>query len=413
MFNQSLFLIFNKMNQLTIIIIAVFSFGNLQAQWHPTNSNTTENIKDIFMIDSLNGYCVGGGDQYGYPLGNGIVLNTTDSGENWTEIFSMDSLSINNILVVSTGINKKIIAFATINQVSYKLSTTITSLPQNWILEPISYIPKKPILYNNIIYYIDVVDNSLNKLENNTSTIITNNVSIFNVNQNGLIFIDYLADTIFYSDDMGNTIFPFPSQQNYFGYSQIDRASIINHNDSIFIFTTYPENITYSFDNGTSWSNVEVDYFIPKLINSNKIIAIKYGNITKSDYMFSNIDTLQFLTFNPNKFYFFTDSIGFILGPNGQILKTINGGETVGLNEVQSNNKIKIFPNPTSNVLHIEYANNTKVKNIKLFDTKGILIYKYAKELHTLDVSTIPPGEHVLLIQTKTEKITKKVFITR
>jgi len=402
------------MKQLIIItIIAIFSFGNLQAQWYPTNSNTTENIKDIFMIDSLNGYCVGGGDQYGYPLGNGIVLNTIDGGENWTEIFSMDSLSINNVFVVSTGLNEKIIAFATINQVSYKLWTTISSSPQNWILEPIPYKPKDPILYNNIIYYVDIVDYSLNKLENNTSTIITNNVSIFNVDQNGLIFINYFVDTIFYSDDMGSTIFPFPSQQNYFGSNQILNAFIDNHNDSIFIYSTYPESITYSFNDGTSWSHLYVYYFTPIIINSNKIIAFQNGHIIKTDYIDSYIDTLQTLTFTPNKFYFFNDSIGFILGPNGQILKTINGGETVGLNEVKSNKKIKIFPNPANTILNIEYANNVKVKSIKLFDTKGILIYEHSKELQTLDVSTTPPGEYVLLIQTKNEKITKKVFITR
>ena len=100
------------MKQILLITITfIISFHSANAQWYQVNTNTTENLYDMFFVDSLEGYCVGGSDYWGTPQSTGVILKTIDAGENWTTIFSIDSLTIKNIAVVDVFGNKKLYAF--------------------------------------------------------------------------------------------------------------------------------------------------------------------------------------------------------------------------------------------------------------------------------------------------------------
>ncbi len=85
----------------------------------------------MFFVDSLEGYCVGGSDYWGTPQSTGVILKTLDGGENWTTIFSIDSLTIKNIAVVDVFGNKKLYAFGIKNGASYLVSTLINTPFQN------------------------------------------------------------------------------------------------------------------------------------------------------------------------------------------------------------------------------------------------------------------------------------------
>ena len=50
---------------------------SLSAQWSEVNSNTTEDLSDIFFIDGVTGFCAGQ---------NGTLLKSIDAGINWTTI---------------------------------------------------------------------------------------------------------------------------------------------------------------------------------------------------------------------------------------------------------------------------------------------------------------------------------------
>ena len=84
----------------------------------------------------------------------------------------------------------------------------------------------------------------------------------------------------------------------------------------------------------------------------------------------------------------------------------------VGVNEVYSNYKIKVFPNPVSNSLYLEYSflTNTTVE-IKIYDISGkINLNKHQKFSDGVDVSELNNGMYFILVK-QDEKIFYSKFI--
>ncbi len=89
-----------------------------------------------------------------------------------------------------------------------------------------------------------------------------------------------------------------------------------------------------SFDRGDTWEvNDPFDFGYPCIIDENNIFAWEGGLLVKTDYRESYIDTLYDLDFGLTKIYFYNDQLGFVIGYKGNILRTTNGGGTVGINE--------------------------------------------------------------------------------
>ena len=73
-----------------------------------------------------------------------------------------------------------------------------------------------------------------------------------------------------------------------------------------------------------------------------------------------------------NSVYFTNPDTGYAVGVNGTILKTTNGGGTVGIYEKQQKNKITIFPNPSKELLTLELLEPAKIINsISICDITG------------------------------------------
>lgn len=85
--------------------------------------------------------------------------------------------------------------------------------------------------------------------------------------------------------------------------------------------------------------------------------------------------------------------------------------QSLGIDENQIDNSVKIYPNPTSNFIQIEANNN--IRSIQLFDVQGrILIAKISDNLYaSIDISTHQKGVYFLKVKTdngiKTQKIVK------
>ena len=107
--------------------------------------------------------------------------------------------------------------------------------------------------------------------------------------------------------------------------------------DVFLIYFTYPSGMLRSFDRGDTWEvNDPLDPFdfgYPCIIDENNIFAWEGGLLVKTDYRESYIDTLYDLDFGLTKIYFYDDRLGFVIGYEGNILRTTNGGGTVGIDE--------------------------------------------------------------------------------
>ena len=326
----------------SILLIAFIAFvgSPAQAQWYPVTSGTTENLHDIFFVDSLTGYCGGGGNEYGNlgPNDSGVILRTTDGGESWETIFSADSLSVQNICIVK---EKLLYAFARKYGTWYLVSTVLSASPLDWSVRPIPYSPWEPKVYNDAIYFVDLYGGiKLKKLKDDIlSTVVDNIVVIFDINENGLLFVGDIDGgagiRIYFSEDHGMTVDTLSPHPPIFGPNQLTFAQARLLPDVFLIYFTYPNGMLRSFDRGDTWEvNDPLDPFdfgYLCIIDENNIFA--GGLLIKTDYRESYIDTLYDLDFGLTKIYFYDDRLGFVIGYEGNILRTTNGGGTVGIDE--------------------------------------------------------------------------------
>ena len=243
----------------TVILIISLLIGVhcAHAQWYRVNTNTTENLYDLFFVDSLEGYCVGGSDDWGAPQSKGVILKTTDGGENWTTIFSKDSLMIRNIAVVEVNGDRKLYAFGLKDGASYLVSTLINTSLQNWSLTPIVYSPTNINAYDNAIFFLDQNGGGLKRIENSILSLVLreNNPALFSISASGLLYTNGSFDSLYFSIDYGINISILPQHPtNIVGSNQISDAKIKLVGDTLILKGTYPSSVVYSLDKGNSWS---------------------------------------------------------------------------------------------------------------------------------------------------------------
>ena len=90
---------------------------------------------------------------------------------------------------------------------------------------------------------------------------------------------------------------------------------------------------------------------------------------------------------------------------------------TTSIDEVNGGEKLTIYPNPAKGVLNVIIASNVTVLSYRLVNILGEVVLEsiqnYSNEKLLLDISGFPKGQYVLVVNTATEVITKKVLITQ
>lgn len=98
----------------------------------------------------------------------------------------------------------------------------------------------------------------------------------------------------------------------------------------------------------------------------------------------------------------------FIQAGSGSFTKTINTA-TVELFE-----KLKIFPNPTSDILHIDFLKNSAETSIKIHTTDGkcMINKKFKNENNiVLDLANLNPGIYFLILTSEMKSTVQKIVI--
>jgi len=102
-------------------------------------------------------------------------------------------------------------------------------------------------------------------------------------------------------------------------------------------------------------------------------------------------------------------------------LVTKNGGHTVGINEMSLDKKSpKIYPNPTSSQLHIDYKTQvTGPAEITLTNMLGRVVAHKSTEVHngnntvTFDVQSLTPGVYMYTVYDSQKTFTGRFIISR
>jgi hypothetical protein len=404
------------MRILVIFIIFWLGSNQLNAQWYQVNTNTTENLYDLFFVDSLEGYCVGGTDEWGTPQSTGVILKTIDGGENWTTIFSLDSITINSIAVVQENENTKLYAFALKNGISHLVSTFTNTAFQNWSVEPMNYIPLEVRAYNNEIFYKDFLSNELNKISNS----LTSNIGVvemYGLSSSGLLVIQSWSDDSLYHSPLFDTNFVSINSHDFssvIGQNQSYNAVIIKNEDQIILKGTYQSAVVFSLDNGNTWNyNYGGGEGKSLITDSSQILSINYY----SDEILQTNDfgqSWQEVEISGNVFlnvgYSSHSNTLFVIGQNGAIYKNANT-IPVGTVEKGLKNKINIYPNPSQDIMQIETSVDIQFKSIELYDINGRFIKQIDKNARILNFVGIPAGTYLVKIETNDGSFTKKVII--
>ena len=81
------------MKHLTLFFFLCLSFSQLTfSQWVPQSSGVTSGLYSVHFFDAQTGWAVGG---------NGVIINTTDGGNNWAEQISGTTNYFNSLFFVS------------------------------------------------------------------------------------------------------------------------------------------------------------------------------------------------------------------------------------------------------------------------------------------------------------------------
>ena len=109
--------------------------------------------------------------------------------------------------------------------------------------------------------------------------------------------------------------------------------------------------------------------------------------------------------------FFPSANTGYIVGGDGTILKTINGGgPPVGIDKKPaSSGPLKIYPNPSSDMITVD----TPVKgNLSIQDLNGRKLMRQTSEgpLTTMDISTLQSGLYFVKVWDEHTMQTGKVF---
>jgi hypothetical protein len=127
---------------------------------------------------------------------------------------------------------------------------------------------------------------------------------------------------------------------------------------------------------------------------------------------------------NQNQFYSFTD-INPTTGINYYRLKQVDSdgsfsySQVIALEVKASDSQVNIYPNPSSDIISIEFVNDTNSEiHIKIYDVLGHLVRNVnlgstkGHQVYNLSLSNLPEGAYLIQLSDDSEKIiTKQTLI--
>lgn len=169
-------------------------------------------------------------------------------------------------------------------------------------------------------------------------------------------------------------------------------------------------------DGGTTWTDT---YIAPGnsisalwFTNDNTGYSNALGTIHKTSdegthwttQLMSPLNIVEDIQFAPS------GNVGYLKAGN-LLYKTTNGGGTTSIQNPSLHSQFKIYPNPTSGILKIDYENDVKIQSIQLTDVAGRVVKIFSKNEKTLNVSGLPSSVYFLNIQAEEGSVTEKIII--
>lgn len=404
------------------------------AQWVPQNSGTTNFLTSVYFIDATKGYAVGD---------SGIILKTTNGGENWvtqnsgtshclSSVFFLDSMtgySVGNcgtILKTADGGLNWDLGLVDTNIILH--SVDFPSESSGYIAgERTTYVGPFQVNFEAIV--LKTIDYGVTWSENFITEGLLHSICFPSVERgyagggipgtpgipiflktidggdnwsvyNGVPGSGYVGDFIslsFINNDVG-----YGATGGSYVYKTIDGGenwTVITPGDrwSVYSICFIEEGIGYGVGYNT-WGGAGTIY---KTTDDGENWEIQDSTLSNSPYAiyFPNIDT------------------GYIVGEGGMILKTTNGGGLPTRITMPSFycSILKVYPNPAFTTITIELPNKTTPQQntqLTIYNLNGqaLLSRQITEPIINVDVSGLPQGVYfVSVINERTVMVGKFV----
>ncbi len=383
----------------------IFKTTDTGNTWEKKQSNINANIRDFQFI----------GDSVIFAVGGSKLIKSENFGENWDSISNLTGKQLHSLWFFNN--DSGIVAgydgiYRTVNKCSsWDTVWSITQFGYKYgELRQITFISpdtgyaigvgrnqsNNPLFDNFLLKSTDSGVNwdTIKTFENTSLS------SMFFINQD-LGFIGTESGLLFKTTDAGNTW---------------NEKQISNSGNDIKSIQFLSETIGFATGGTTYYlltSGGSSNFFISKTVDGGE--------------NWTSYDTTGIAL---NSIYFINDTTGFVSGDyelimksNGQIDKLPENYpwylvKEMGIedNKLQNSN-IKIYPNPTSGILHIQSINaNKKIKNLNLINSSGQIVdigkVDANNQIIQLNLSDLTTGVYMLRIEyqenAETIKIIKK-----
>ncbi len=396
-----------------ILNISILSFIN--AQWqYVSNIPTTNNLYSVYFPTSDTGFTVGSA---------GTILKTVDSGNTWISQISNTSQNLQKVLFVNSLTGWAVGDSGTILKTSNGGNL--------WSLQNFNTFNYQSICFINIDTgyisgsygtIIKTTDGGNNWVIKTSNTNYAPYYTYFKNNDTG--FVGGIYDTILVTTNGGNN-WTLKSFEPYNG--NILSFNFINANIG---FGTGINTVVKTTNGGETWTSLQdvLANYMPSLYFTGMNIGYIVGGNWSPDAMpifmgsvilktidggitwdsLVNIASSKML----NSIFFTNSNTGFIVGSNGTILKTSNGGETT----IQENTKIQninIYPNPANNNVFIEIPSNFLISKLILtisdINGRQIIEQQISFEKTEVNITNLPKGVYVVKVFNNNNVLVKKL----
>lgn len=424
---------------LILLQICSFEFKVFaQGSWEKFNTITHVNLKTIYFVDSLKGWV--GGD-------SGIILYTSDGGQNWTFQNSTVNTSIHSLFFLDSLNGWALTWHQNIHGPNGTTFLKTTNGGLNWVAE----VYPKDFIFLNSIFFVDSLngwscgspgkilrtrDGGIEWIESRINNVQFSEFPIFKVeffDENNGIGCGGIFDifgVIWLTSNGGNTWDAFAV-----GPEPINDFKILDSNFVVAVGGDYEygTSVSSSFDKGNNWNYrtldifgiaVSVDFRNPNegwliLKGERKFLVTVDSGWTWTEYLAP--DSVQ-----PNKIFFADSLHGYAVCDSGYFLKYIppivTKVESIDFaKKNESKNQISIFPNPFNNntTLKLNLVENSLV-SISIYSILGEKVKDVTKQNFsagnhslTINASDLNSGVYLLSIKINDNSFTQKLILIK
>jgi photosystem II stability/assembly factor-like uncharacterized protein len=411
------------MKKLYILLVALVVISDAVAQWIPQNSGTTNDLKSVYFTDELTGYAVGN---------SGTILKTTNGGDIWELKNSGTTIDLNSV-------------HFPVPEIGYVVGGNSDPPSSSLILKTINggtnWIPQNSGISDILksVYFTEVetgyavgrngvgadarsVVIKTTNGGNQWDTILTSLTHRYSFNS--IFFPDatsgYVAGTYLWLSEFGFIYNTSDGGINW-SYQPLSYGGILTSLNSIFFTnanTGFAVGMLYggawiikTTNAGSNWDSIFcTDYWnrFNSVYFTDVSTGFAVGESTSEGIIYKTTNggsdwTSQTSgTLNPLYSVYFTSAdVGYIVGANGTILKTTNGGMTgIKENDYESQS-LKISPNPSNDKITFSLSAITGITQLSIFTVSGekVMERQLQETEIQIDISALPQGVYFVRVQ--------------